>query len=100
MCDYLKELERYKYIKEVGDLINEIIKLREYYHTQNYVEMEQHINHIANKYLVERVVWNTNHPVPVYSPEQQYGIAEEFLYRIGVEILAKYNLKLLSNIPQ
>ena len=97
MYDYLLELEQHKHIKEIADLIEEIHALRRYFNTQNYVAMQQHINKIANKYIVERVVWNSSHPSPTYTPEQQYSIAEEFLYRISVEILIKYNIKLLGN---
>ena len=94
MNDYLTELEQYKHIKEIGELIDEIRKLRAYYYTQNYVEMQQHINNIANKYIVERVIWNSSHPSSTYMPEQQYSIAEEFLYRISIELLTKYGIKI------
>ena len=100
MNDYLVELEQYKHIQEISDLIEEIQKLREYYFAQNYVAMQQHINNIANKYIVERIVWNTYHPVPTFKPEQQYIIAEEFMYRKSIEILARYNIKLLNNMFQ
>lgn len=100
MNDFLNLLEPYKNIKEIADLIDEIQKLREYYYTQNYEKMQQHINNISNKYLVESAVWNTFHPVKVFTPEEQYSIAEEFLFRVSIEMLCKYNVNIFQDLPR
>lgn len=80
MSDYLEVLKRYQDIKEISDLIDDVEKLREYYHSGQYDKMQQHIQSLMLKYLTETVVWNSSHTVAPQSPEQQYQNAEAFLY--------------------
>ena len=93
MDDFLSVFEPYRDIKEVADLIEEIKKLRNCYYTQNYVEMQQHVHNLTLKYLGESMIWNSTHTAPVYTYDEQFSIAEEFLYRKGIEILIKQNIK-------
>ena len=53
MNDYLTTFEQYKDVKVIADLIDEVKKLREYYRTQQYDKMQQHINELTGKYLIE-----------------------------------------------
>ena len=63
MNDYLNSLEPYKDNKEISDLIDEVKKLREYYYTQQYDKMQEHINKLMLKYLAETITWNAIHPI-------------------------------------
>ena len=71
MNDYLNSLEPYKDNKEISDLIDEVKKLREYYYTQQYDKMQEHINKLMLKYLAETITWNAIHPIkPITTKEQ------------------------------
>ena len=59
--DYLDFFEQYKSIKEIADLINEIKQLRQYFSSQRYDEMNQHIISLTNKYSLETKIWNSTH---------------------------------------
>lgn len=79
MSDYLEVLKRYQDIKEISDLIDDVEKLREYYHSGQYDKMQQHIQSLMLKYLTETVIWNSSHTAAPQTPEQSYQNAETFL---------------------
>lgn len=53
MIDYLKEFEKFKNIKEMGELIEEIVELRKLYTSYKFLKMQQHIISLMNKYALE-----------------------------------------------
>lgn len=93
MNDYLNTFEQYKDIKEIADLIDEVKKLREYYRTQQYDKMQQHINELMQKYLVETLTWNATHPSMPTTVQQAYLNAESFLRLKGISILLQKGIK-------
>lgn len=93
MNDYLGFLEQYKDFKDISDLLDEIKKLREYYHTQQYDKMQQHINGLTGKYLIETLTWNTGHPSMPTTVQQAYLNAENFLRLKGISILLQKGIK-------
>ena len=93
MNDYLIAFEQYKDIKEIADLIDEIKKLREYYHTQQYDRMQQHINELTGKYLIETLTWNASHPSMPTTVQQAYLNAESFLRLKGISVLLQKGIK-------
>lgn len=78
--DYINALERYKDIKEIADLCEDIKKLREYYYGRQYDRMQQHIQTLILNYASETVAWNSSHTVAPQTPEQSYQNAEAFLF--------------------
>ena len=78
MNDYLNSLEPYKDNKEISDLIDEVKKLREYYYTQQYDKMQEHINKLMLKYLAETITWNAIHPIKPITQQESYINAEVF----------------------
>ena len=94
MDDYLNFLEQYKQSKEISDLIDEIKELREYYHTQQYDKMNQHINKLTVKYLVETSAWNVTHPIMPDTVQQAYLNAESFLRLKGFSLLIEKGAEL------
>lgn len=76
--DYLKIYEKFENVKEVADYINDVLKLRYYYVSQQYGLMWQHINRTAQKYAVETTVWNTVNTEPPKTDEQAYINSENF----------------------
>ena len=53
MIDSISFFEQYYDIKEISDLINEVKSLRAYFNTRQHDGMQQHINDLTRKYLVE-----------------------------------------------
>ena len=93
MNDYLNSLEPYKDNKEISDLIDEVKKLREYYYTQRYDKMQEHINKLMLKYLAETITWNAIHPIKPITHQESYINAEVFLRAKGIHILLDKSLK-------
>ncbi len=98
MSDYMNSLEPYKGIKEISDLIDEVKKLREYYHTRQYDKMQEHINKLTGKYFVETFTWNTSHRTMPITPQQAYVNAESFLRAKGFSLLLKNGVKLQEQL--
>ena len=89
MTDYLKIYKQFKDVKEVKDYIDDVILLRNYYATQQYSQMQDHIRKLMNKYLVETLVWNTVNTSQPTTVEQSYINAENFLRMQGAKIIAE-----------
>ena len=98
MNDYLTTFEQYKDVKEIADLIDEVKKLREYYRTQQYDKMQQHINELTGKYLIETLTWNTGHPSMPTTVQQAYLNAETFLRLKGISLLLEKGVKLQDRL--
>lgn len=89
MTDYLKTYEKFKDVKEVKDYIDDVILLRQYYVSQRYDKMQEHIQKLMNKYFVETAVWNAVNPYQPTTAEQSYINAENFLQMQGAKIITK-----------
>ena len=89
MTDYLKTYEKFKDVKEVKDYIDDVILLRQYYVSQRYDKMQEHIQKLMNKHFVETVVWNTVNQYQPITVEQSYINAENFLQMQGAKIIAE-----------
>ena len=89
MIDYLKIYEKFKDVKEVKDYIDDVILLRQYYASQQFAKMHEHIQKLMDKYFIETAVWNVvNHYQPT-TVEQSYINAENFLQMQGAKIITK-----------
>ena len=89
MTDYLNIYEKFKDVKEVKDYIDDVIHLRHYYAIQQYSQMQDHIQKLMNKYLVETLVWNTVNTSQPTTVEQSYINAENFLQMQGAKIIVE-----------
>ncbi len=89
MTDYLKIYKKFKDVKEVKDYIDDVILLRQYYVSQRYDKMQEHIQKLMNKHFVETVVWNTVNQYQPITVEQSYINAESFLQMQGAKIITK-----------
>ena len=98
MNDYLTIFEQYQDIKGIADLIDDVKKLREYYSTQQYDKMHQHIDNLMCKYVVETVVWNSTHNLMPVTVEQSYINAESFLWFKGFSILLKKGINIQEQL--
>ena len=98
MNDYLDFLEKYKDFKEISDIVDEVRKLRVYYHTQQYDKMQQHINKLTSKYFAETYAWNTTFSSMPATVEQAYKNAEDFLRVKGISVLLSKGIKLQGQL--
>ena len=98
MNDHLTTFEQYKDIKEIADLINEVKRLREYYYTQQYDAMQQHIRSLTTKYLIEALAWNTTHQTMPTTAQQFYINAETFLRLKGISVLLQKGIKMQEQL--
>lgn len=93
MQDYLKELEKYKDIKDIADLIQETNKLRELYQNSQFSKMLLHIDFLTNKYVIETMIWNIVNPCVPKNYYQAYISAENFMKSVCVKMLAEKGIK-------
>lgn len=89
MTDYLEIYEKFKNVKEVKDYINDVIRLRQYYASQQFDKMQEHIQKLMIKYAFETIAWNTTRPYQPTTIQQSYINAENFLQMQGAIIITK-----------
>ena len=89
MNDYLEVFEKFKDVKEIFDLCDDVQKLREYYRTGQLQMMQEHIRLLMLKYLAETVAWNIRNPQQPTTYEQAYINAENFLCRQGAKLVVE-----------
>lgn len=87
MKDYLEIYKKFDDIKDIKDYIDEVIKLRNYYNTRQYEKMQEHINELTKKYVLETFVWNIMNPYMPTTYEQSYQNAENFMRGKGAELI-------------
>ena len=98
MNDYLTTFEQYKDVKEIADLIDEVKKLRLYYSMLQYDAMQQHIQSLTTKYLIETLAWNATHQTMPTTEQQSYINAETFLRLKGISVLLEKGIKLQEQL--
>ncbi|MCM1194622.1 MAG: hypothetical protein NC332_01665 [Firmicutes bacterium] len=89
MVDYLEIFEKFKDVKDIGDYIDDTRKLRLYFGTRQFVEMQNHIIELTRKYSVETIVWNAVNTEKPTTYQQAYINAENFLCAQGVKLIAE-----------
>lgn len=88
MNDYLDVYKKFEDVKEVKDYIDEVTKLRQYYYTQQYDRMIEHIKSIMGNHPVESSAWNITHTVKPITYLEYYQNAEVFMQVQGARIIA------------
>lgn len=89
MNDYLVVFEKFKDVKEIHDLCDDVQKLREYYYTKQFQKMQEHIKSLMFKYSFETLMWNAVNTQPPLTCEQAYINAENFLCSQGAKIITE-----------
>ena len=93
MNDYLDSFEYYKSIKDMADLVGEIQELRRYYFSQQYAQMQDHIQKLMYKYCLETATWNSISQSRPTTVHEAYNNAEAFLKYKGFSILIDNGVK-------
>ena len=96
--NYMETFEKCKSIKEIADLIDEIKELRKYYCTQQYDQMQEHIQKLTSKYLMETITWNSINQTMPTTVQQAYTNAESFLRLKGFSILIVKGINVQDNL--
>lgn len=89
MNDYLVVFDKFKDVKEIFDLCDDVQKLREYYRARQFQKMQEHIRALTIKYSLETLVWNAVNTQPPLTYEQAYINAEAFLRGQGAKIITE-----------
>ncbi len=100
MADYLEIYKKFKEVKEVSDYIEDVNTLRNYYNTQQFEQMCEHIKQLTAKYFVETLVWNSVNNNPPQTYEQAYINAENFLCKQGAIMIAKKVINYTQRLSQ
>ena len=100
MIDCLEVLKRYKDVKDVFDLVDDVQKLRFYYSTQQYETMMRHISNLVAKYPIDAGFWNLFHPNMPSTYEEAYASAEIFLRGKGFAMLLQKGYDLSQHLKQ
>lgn len=98
MNDFMSIFESYKDIKEIADLVDEIKELRRYYGAQQYDKMQEHIQKLTHKYLMETLTWNSINQTMPTTVQQAYINAKSFLRLKGFSILINRGIKVQDNL--
>lgn len=89
MNDYLEIFQKFKDVKEIKDHIDDVEKLRSYYRTWQFQEMQNHINSLMQKYAIETLLWNiVNNEAPT-TYDQAYINAENFMCMQGAKLIVE-----------
>lgn len=96
MQDFLNDLEKYKDIKEILDIINEVQELRHYYYNHMDEDMIRHVHSIMQKYYIETALWNTIFPIQPTTRDEYFIGAENFLNAKSASILIKRGIKIAN----
>ena len=87
--NYLKIYEKFKDVKEVKDYIDDVILLRQYYVSQQFNKMQEHLQKLMIKYAFETLAWNSVNTFQPTTVEQSYINAENFLQMQGAKIIVE-----------
>lgn len=87
--DWLEKYIHYRNIKEVGDYIDDVQKLRYLYRSMQYDKMQYHFSDLTLKYPAETVIWNMANNAPPQTYNQMYQSTEAFLQAVGVKLLTE-----------
>jgi len=98
MNDYMSTFENYKDVKEIADLVDEIKELQRYYNAQQYDQMQNHIQKLTYKYIMETITWNSVNQAMPLTVQQAYINAESFLRLKGFSVLIDKDTKVQNQL--
>ncbi len=100
MKDYLEIYEKFKYIKDISDYIEEVKFLRYYFCSKQFQQMQLHINKLIKKYYADAIIWNSVNTHFPTSPQQAYINASNFMEMQGVKLIINKVLNFKEYITQ
>ena len=85
----LEYLKQFREIKDVADVIDEIEKLDRLACQNNWNGVDQHLQDVSKKHIVEKVVYNSVNQVMPQTIQQSAANCRQFLLSLGAEKITK-----------
>ena len=81
----LEYLKQFREIKDIADIIGEIEKLDCLAYQNDWDAVDQHLQDVSKKHIVEKVVYNSVNQVMPQSIQQSAANCRQFLLSLGAE---------------
>ena len=85
----LEYLKQFHTIKDVAEIIDEIEKLDRLVYQCDWDAVNQHLQDVSNKHIVEKAIYNSVNQSPPQSIQQSAANCRQFLLALGAEKLTK-----------
>ena len=93
----VEHLNKFKDIKEIEDILNELKEIEKYQQKLNVKKAEDFLNRLRIKYIKDLVEYNAKHPYMGKNLEENLNNAKQFLFYKANKILAKKIMGVLEN---
>lgn len=93
----VEHLKKFKDIKEIGDILNELIEIEKYQQKLDVKKAEDFLNRLRIKYIKDLVKYNAKHPYMGKNVEENLNNAKEFLFDKADKIIKKKIIGLIKN---
>lgn len=85
----LEYLKQFREIKDIADIIDEIEKLDGLVYQNNWDAVNQHLQNVSQKHMVEKAVYNSVNQVVPQSLQQSAVNCRQFLLSLGAKKITK-----------
>lgn len=93
----VEHLKKFKDIKEIEDILNELKEIEKYQQKLNVKKAEDFLNRLRIKYIKDLVEYNAKHPYMGKNLEENLNNAKEFLFDKADKIIKKKVIGLIKN---
>ena len=93
----VEHLKKFKDIKEIEDILNELIETEKYQQKLDVKKAEDFLNRLRIKYINDLVKYNAKHPYMGKNLEENLNNAKEFLFDKADKIIKKKVIGLIKN---
>ena len=93
----VEHLKKFKDIKEIEDISNEIKEIEKYQQKLDVKKAEDFLNRLRIKYIKDLVKYNAKHPYMGRNLEENLNNAKEFLFDKADKIIKKKVIGLIKN---
>lgn len=93
----VEHLKKFKDIKEIEDISNEIKEIEKYQQKLDVKKAEDFLNRLRIKYIKDLVEYNAKHPYMGKNLEENLNNAKEFLFDKADKIIKKKVIGLIKN---
>lgn len=93
----VEHLKKFKDIKEIEDILNELKEIEKYQQKLDVKKAEDFLNRLRIKYIKDLVEYNAKHPYMGKNLEENLNNAKEFLFDKADKIIKKKVIGLIKN---
>ena len=84
-----EDYQEFNDVKEIADYNNDVLKLRRYFFSSDFISMREHINQICKKYFWQFYIWNYFNRIMPRNYTEEFINANQFLLSIGGFLIVK-----------